>query len=58
MYAKVLIPFKDKITKKSYKKDDVIEVSASRFNEILKKGQLIEAVEEPLTHKASKKENN
>ena len=45
MKVKVLIPFMDKVTKKQYKKGDIIDVSSSRFNEIIKKGALIEAVD-------------
>jgi len=45
MKVKVLIPFMDKVTKKPHKKGDIIDVSASRFNEIIKKGALIEAVD-------------
>lgn len=46
MKAKVLIPFNDKYTGKEYKKDDVIDVTAKRFNEITKKGKFIQLVEE------------
>jgi hypothetical protein len=46
MKAKVLIPFKDKETKKEHKKNDIIDVSAKRFNEITTKGRYIELVEE------------
>lgn len=47
MKAKVLIPFRDKVTKKEYtKKGDVIDITADRFNEITKSGRYIEAVEE------------
>ena len=49
MKAKVLIPFNDKYTGKEYKKDDVIDVSAKRFNEITKKGKFIQLVEEAAT---------
>ncbi len=51
MKAKVLIPFRDKITKKEHKKNDIIDVTADRFNEITKKGRYIEAVEETATTK-------
>lgn len=51
--AKVLIPFTDKETKQKRKKDDIIEVTAKRFNEITKAGRFIEAAEE----KTAKKEN-
>ena len=46
MKAKVLIPFKDKETKKVRKKGDIIDVTAKRFNEITKAGRYIEAVED------------
>lgn len=46
MKAKVLIPFKDKETKKAYKKGDIIDVTAKRFNEITSKGKFIQLVEE------------
>lgn len=49
MKAKVLIPFKDKITKKEHKKNDIIDVDAARFNEIIRKGHYIEAVDETKT---------
>lgn len=52
MKAKVLIPFKDKETKKDYKRNDIIDVTASRFNEIIRKGFFIEAVEETKTQSA------
>lgn len=54
--ATVLIPFTDKHTGKKHKKDDVLEITAKRFNEILEKGKLIQLVDdEPTTTK--KKEN-
>lgn len=46
MKAKVLIPFKDKETKKAYKKGDIIEISEKRFNEINKQGKFLELVKE------------
>ena len=46
MKAKVLIPFRDKETKKEHKKGSTIDVTADRFNEINKKGRFLEAVEE------------
>lgn len=46
MKAKVLIPFRDKETKKEHKKGAIIDVTAERFNEITKGGRFIEAVEE------------
>ena len=47
MKAKVLIPFEDKETHKKYKKDDVIDVTPARFNEITRKSRYIEAYVEP-----------
>lgn len=41
MKAKVLIPFRDKVTKKEYKKGDVIEITEKRFEEIAKKGKFL-----------------
>ncbi len=52
MKAKVLIPFTDKETKQKHKKGDVITVTAKRFNEITKKGRLIEAVDETTPEKS------
>lgn len=46
MKAKVLIPFRDKETKKANKKGNIIDVTAKRFNEITKQGRYLEAVEE------------
>lgn len=46
MKAKVLIPFKDKNTKKIYKKNDIIDVTITRFNEITAKGKYIQLVED------------
>lgn len=46
MKAKVLIPFKDKETKKTYKKGDIIDVTVKRFNEITTRGKFIQLVEE------------
>lgn len=54
MKAKVLIPFRDKITKKEYKKDDIIDVTAKRFNEITTKGRYIELVEETTAPESKK----
>lgn len=45
MKAKVLIAFTDKVTGKKYKPNKVIDLTASRFNEILSKGRYIEAYE-------------
>ncbi len=52
MKAKVLIPFRDKDTKKVYKKDDVIDVNVKRFNEITAKGKYIQLVEDKEPTKA------
>lgn len=51
MYAKILIPFTDKVTGQTYTKDNVgnvIEITAERFNEITRKGRYIEAAEKPV----------
>lgn len=47
MKAKVMIPFRDKVSKKAYKKGDIIDVTENRFNEITKQGRFIQAVAEP-----------
>lgn len=52
--AKVLIPFNDKYTGKKYAKGDIIEVTPVRFNEILKKDKLIEAVDDTTSKDAKK----
>lgn len=52
MRAKVLIPFRDKETKKAYKKGDIIDVNLKRFNEITAKGKFIQPVEEERPVKA------
>lgn len=52
MKAKVLIPFKDKETKKEHKKGAVIDLSAKRFNEITKQGRFVELVEDEKPAKA------
>ena len=52
MKAKVLIPFRDKYTKKVYKKGDIIDVTVKRFNEIATKGNYIQLVEEEKPAKA------
>lgn len=46
MKMKVLIPFIDKYTGKKYKKGDIAEVTAKRFNEIQKRDRLVEAYDE------------
>lgn len=43
--AKVLIPFYDSVAKVTSKKGEVIDVTASRFNDITLKGRYIEAYE-------------
>ena len=45
MKAKVLIPFYDSVAKVTRKKGEVIDVTASRFNDIAMKGRYIEAYE-------------
>lgn len=52
--VKVLSPFFDKYTGKKYEKGDTIAVSPERFKEILTKGKLIEAVENPPSKKDAK----
>lgn len=49
MKAKVLIPFRDKVTGKKHKSGDVIDVSAKRFNEIAEKGKFLILMEQPTT---------
>ncbi len=55
MKAKVLIPFTDKYTGKEYKKGEIIEVTAARFNEITKKDRLVEAHDETTVEKKENK---
>lgn len=52
MKAKVLIPFKDKETKKEHKKGDIIDVNVKRFYEIAAKGNFIRLVEDERPAKA------
>lgn len=52
MKAKVLIPFKDKETKKVHKKGDIIDVTVKRFNEITVKGKYIQLVDDEKPAKA------
>lgn len=47
MKAKVLHDFYDKEAKKKRKKDDVIDITPARFNEITRKGRYVEAYAEP-----------
>lgn len=47
MKVKVLENFRDKYDKNiKYKKDDVIEITKKRYNEILKVGNLVEEIKE------------
>lgn len=50
--VKVLLPFEDKVTHKNYVKNDIVEMSAKRFNEIRRKGNYIELAEENTSAKA------
>ena len=52
MKVKVLKPYCDKHTGKKYKKDDVIDVTVARFNEIINAGKYIELIEEEKETKA------
>lgn len=52
MKVKVLMPFCDKHTGKKYKKDDIIDVTVTRFNEITAKGRYVEPIEETKQTKA------
>lgn len=52
MKVKVLIPFRDKHTGKTYKKGEIIEVSAERANEIIAKGKYIQFVADEAKQKA------
>ena len=46
MKVKVRIQFYDTVNKKVQKVGDIIDVTPTRFNEILKKGRFVEAVED------------
>lgn len=46
MKVKVVMPFTDKATKKTYKPGDVIDVSEKRYAEIRKAGRFVERVKE------------
>jgi hypothetical protein len=50
--VKVVIPFTDKETKKKYNKGDIITLTARRYSEILKRGNLVELVEEKEAEKS------
>ena len=54
MKVKVLIPFTDKHTGKKHWKGETFDASASRINEILKKGKYVELVEEKPTTNVKK----
>lgn len=47
MKVKVLKEFKDKYTGKIHKAGEVMMVTADRYNEIRKKGELVEEIKEP-----------
>ena len=47
MKAKVVVAFNDKYTGKEHKAGDVIDLTAERFNEILRKGLFVKAYEAP-----------
>ena len=53
--VKVLIPFNDKYTGKQYKKDDILEMTAKRINEINRTGSFIELVEDTTETKTTTK---
>lgn len=44
MKVKVLIPFRDKHTGKTYKRGDVIEITPERYGEIIVKGKYVEPI--------------
>ena len=52
MKAKVMIPFSDKYTGKRYKENDIIDVTATRFNEIAEQGKYLLLVEDEKPVKA------
>ena len=55
MKVKVLIPFRDKHTSTVYQAGDVVEMTATRYNEIVKKAKFVEPVDdEPATAKEKK----
>ena len=56
MKAKVIIPFIDKHTGKSYKKGEIIDISPERFIEI-EKPHYIQPTESAITEKKEIKEN-
>lgn len=51
MKVKVLIPYRDKETKKECKKGDIIDVTVKRFNEITAKGRYIQPIDETASAK-------
>lgn len=46
MKVKVLIPFRDRVTGKTYKAGETVDLSAKRINEITAKGKYIQLVED------------
>lgn len=55
MKAKVLIAFFDTESKKKRNVGDIIDISTARFNEIIRKGLYIEAVEDTKTQSKTAK---
>jgi hypothetical protein len=55
MKAKVLTKFYDTAAKVVREKDDIIDVTPARFNEITRKGRYIEAYDEAAEKAASEK---
>ena len=43
--VKVKIPFRDRETGKTYKRDDTLKLTPQRFTEIVRKGDYVEAIE-------------
>ncbi len=60
MKVKVLEKFRDKHTKEIHRRDDVMEITEERYEEILKVGKLVEQVPEEAQEEkpASKKRTN
>lgn len=46
MKAKVLKPFRDKVTGEMHKPGDVIDITKKRYNEILTVDELVEEIKE------------
>lgn len=51
MKVRVLSNFRDKYTRKVYKKGDVLTIKKERYDEILKVGALVEEVKDDKTAK-------